>query len=419
MKWTLTALFLHSHFLTSSIAFNSIPCINDHHTFRFNSRIYIAGFGSKSLVAFDGGDKGGDGISDGWWGGGDNEDTDFEMPTNKALNDTMSSKGEVYKVPLKYEKSPIVSFFMRLTHFVWVKFRLYGSMSAYIFCVSKKHVLPVYLIASFSQIVGPKLFHDCMRVSVRSFVALSLLSLVFKGLNCRVQPLLPPISRHEDINSLKASVLPYAVVAGAESNLNWAFANELALRGWNLILVGENKSNMHKFGKNLRANIKSKGRSFRFHAIEANFTKPTAALDVLLEMKNLNIEPEILISSVNFTDNHNQTSVTDLSDEDFERDINRNCVSVTKLVRNFALGMKSRNFGRIMIISDISSATPSTDRCIKSACNAYLKTFASAISMDLENYGVGVTCLLPGKICENKKGWLDPSLTVDDVVKEG
>jgi short chain dehydrogenase len=76
-----------------------------------------------------------------------------------------------------------------------------------------------------------------------------------------------------------------------------------------------------------------------------------------------------------------------------------NAMSVSTLTHLFGRDMKQRRRGRILIVSSICGAVDGIATvAVYSATKAFENSFGIALGKELEPYGVGVTCLLPGAV---------------------
>jgi short-subunit dehydrogenase len=95
---------------------------------------------------------------------------------------------------------------------------------------------------------------------------------------------------------------------------------------------------------------------------------------------------------------HHGISV-DLPQEQVDRMITLNVQAVASLSHRFGKDMKERRRGRIMIVSSLSSmAVGIKSVAVYSATKAFERTLCNSLSLDLEPFGVGVTCLIPGAV---------------------
>jgi short chain dehydrogenase len=79
--------------------------------------------------------------------------------------------------------------------------------------------------------------------------------------------------------------------------------------------------------------------------------------------------------------------------------ITLNVQAVAALSHRFGKDMKERGRGRIMIVSSMNSmAVGIKSVAVYSATKAFERTLCNSLSLDMEPFGVGVTCLIPGAV---------------------
>lgn len=89
----------------------------------------------------------------------------------------------------------------------------------------------------------------------------------------------------------------------------------------------------------------------------------------------------------------------DANPSDIEQMIMLNALSYTKLSSLYGQEMKKRRRGRILMMSSMAglcNAAPNT--AIYGACKAFGKSLGLSMAKEMESYGVGVTCLMPGAV---------------------
>jgi short-subunit dehydrogenase len=89
----------------------------------------------------------------------------------------------------------------------------------------------------------------------------------------------------------------------------------------------------------------------------------------------------------------------DMSLDEVLRMIQVNTIAVTSLTHLFGRDMKERRRGRILLVSSVCGAVSGIATvAVYAATKAYENSFGAAIGKELEPYGVGVTCLMPGAV---------------------
>ncbi len=76
--------------------------------------------------------------------------------------------------------------------------------------------------------------------------------------------------------------------------------------------------------------------------------------------------------------------------------IHTNIDGTIRLIYDVANGMRSRGQGRILITGSIAGLMPGTFQAVYNGSKAFLDSFSVALSNELKDTGVTVTCLMPG-----------------------
>lgn len=82
--------------------------------------------------------------------------------------------------------------------------------------------------------------------------------------------------------------------------------------------------------------------------------------------------------------------------DEIEAVIGVNVTGTTALLHHAAREMKARGQGRILIVGSISGLMPGSYQAVYNGTKAYLDTLSWALRNELADFGVTVTCLLPG-----------------------
>jgi short-subunit dehydrogenase len=76
--------------------------------------------------------------------------------------------------------------------------------------------------------------------------------------------------------------------------------------------------------------------------------------------------------------------------------IHTNIDGTIRLIYDVANSMRSRGQGRILITGSIAGLMPGTFQAVYNGSKAFLDSFAVALSNELKDTGISVTCLMPG-----------------------
>jgi short-subunit dehydrogenase len=109
--------------------------------------------------------------------------------------------------------------------------------------------------------------------------------------------------------------------------------------------------------------------------------------------------------------------------------VHTNIDGTINLVHHVGRGMRSRGRGRILITGSIAGLMPGTFQAVYNGSKAFLDSFSVALSNELKDSGVTVTCLMPGAtetnffrqadMLDTKVGAADDKADPMDVAKTG
>lgn len=189
----------------------------------------------------------------------------------------------------------------------------------------------------------------------------------------------------------KKTNLKWALVTGASRGIGRAIAVELARAKVPLILVARDIKRLQDLSKHLNDCY-----GIPTVVITSDLSAPDAAEKLYDKTrKKANLTVDYLICNAGISDTAN--IVESSSNTDMLAYIN--VISFTNLCKLYGSEMKDRMRGRILIISSLMGAVPGVPRCgIYAATKAYQRSLATTLRRELERYGVGVSCILPGGV---------------------
>jgi short-subunit dehydrogenase len=200
----------------------------------------------------------------------------------------------------------------------------------------------------------------------------------------------------------------WAMVTGARRGIGRALAVELARYNIPIILVARDEKKLKELSK-----ILNECYGVPTKVIVSDFSNSNAAEELLKKLNNhtkrdssdkskdedgddIEVEVDILIHNAGISDTNNLTEMNLTKIQDI---ITVNSITGCKLCQIFGNKMKERKRGRIVIISSITGAVPGVPTAsVYAATKAFQKSFCTSIGMELEPFGVGVTCIMPGAV---------------------
>ena len=209
--------------------------------------------------------------------------------------------------------------------------------------------------------------------------------------------------RNSSLNSLKGittslssgsrnvAPLGYALISGASRGIGRAFAVELARYEIPLILIARDEDKLASLAQDIQSAY-----GVPCIIIKADLSKHGTAKKIYETTKKAGLHVDILINNAGVCTTKDLVQSREL---DIERMMNVNVASTTVLSHLYAKDMKEAKRGRILFVSSMVGAVPSGPGVATyAATKAYEKSLAQSMGRELEKYGVGVTCLIPGAV---------------------
>jgi short-subunit dehydrogenase len=177
-----------------------------------------------------------------------------------------------------------------------------------------------------------------------------------------------------------------ALITGASSGIGLQFARELTNKSNNFVMVGRN-------AKKLEDAKKSLTNENQVISLQSDLSKREAAFEIYRYCEDQSIGIDLLINNagVGLFGEH-----VELSTDDLENMIMLNVMTLTLLCRLFGKKMKERKSGYILNLSSTAAYQPVPKLASYAAAKSYVLNFTEALSMELADHGVTVTCLSPG-----------------------
>lgn len=216
---------------------------------------------------------------------------------------------------------------------------------------------------------------------------------------------------------------PWALVAGASDGVGAAFAEELAQRGVNVVLLARREAVLTELAARIAERT---GVQTRILAVD--LTSDTAAASVIDATRDLQIGTVVYCAG---------------ADPDFrpflaqpvsnaEAMLRRNCLVPMQLSHHFAAGMVSRGRGAIVVFGSGAGFAGGPNMVAYSATKAFDMVFAEALWTELHDKGVDVLGLILSKTdtpalrrLEHARGQIDSmadrpkdTASVDEVIRE-
>ena len=181
-----------------------------------------------------------------------------------------------------------------------------------------------------------------------------------------------------------------ALITGAASGLGFAFAENLAQQGYDLLFVDIQDEKTHHAAEQFRNKYQ-----VNVCVLCMDLSEINAAEAVYAFCAENHIEIHILIS------NAGQLafiSITDMENDLYNSILQLHVNTPAKLCRLFGKDMKQRRSGYILTVSSLSVWMPYPYLSLYAATKRFIKTFSRSIYFEFSGYNVGVTTICPGAI---------------------
>ena len=184
-----------------------------------------------------------------------------------------------------------------------------------------------------------------------------------------------------------------ALVTGASGGIGLELANCFARGGHDLVLVARNREKLKDVANNLAAR-----HHVRVSILVKDLSRPAAPQKIFDELQKQSIEIDVLVNNAGFG---NFGIFAESDSETTLQMLNLNINALTHLTRLFLPQMLGRGRGRILNVASTAAFQPGPLMAVYYASKSYVLSFSQALSNEVENSGVTVTCLCPGPTASN------------------
>ncbi len=168
------------------------------------------------------------------------------------------------------------------------------------------------------------------------------------------------------------------LLTGASGGIGTATARALAVRGATVVLSGRRAAELEALAGELRG-----------RAIVADLIEPDAPERLLAEAGDV----DVLVSNAGLPASGELSS---FSIAEIDRALAVNLRAPVVLARLLASRMAERGEGHLVFVSSLSGKTASPQSSLYAATKYGLRGFSLGLRQDLEEHGVGVSCVFPG-----------------------
>jgi len=183
-----------------------------------------------------------------------------------------------------------------------------------------------------------------------------------------------------------SSSRPLAAVTGASSGIGAVYAERLAERGYDLLLIARRADRLDALGKRLGLT-----HGISVEPLVADLTRPAdlhGAESRLARSDRL----ELLVNNAGSA---RLVSLADTTPDEAEAMIALNVTALTRLTQAVLPGMRARGRGQVVNIASVLALHALPVSAVYSGTKAYVLNFSRGLQQELEGSGVSVQVVLP------------------------
>ena len=186
---------------------------------------------------------------------------------------------------------------------------------------------------------------------------------------------------------MKQQSLGVAVVTGASSGIGAVYADRLARRGYDLILVARSQERLSDVAMKLAGET---GRMVQTLPADLTDAEDLAKLEKLLREDS---RVTLLVNNAGFG---SSARLVDADIDEMSQMISLNVNALTRLTYAVTAAFIRRGTGTIINIASVVAVAPEILNGVYGASKAYVLAFSQSLRHELANSGVNVQVVLPG-----------------------
>jgi uncharacterized protein len=180
-----------------------------------------------------------------------------------------------------------------------------------------------------------------------------------------------------------------ALITGASSGIGAAYAERLAARGFDLVLVARRQERLDKAGETLR---KAHGVSVESVSADLSRDNGVERLENLIRTRD---DIELVINNAGLGALGPSTSI---NPESVDQLVRVNVLALTRLALAAVQKFAMRNRGKIVNIGSIVGFIPAPGGAAYSGSKAYVLNFTRSLQLEFANTGVQIQAVMPGPV---------------------
>jgi len=179
-----------------------------------------------------------------------------------------------------------------------------------------------------------------------------------------------------------------ALITGASAGIGLEFAKIFSKEKHGLVITARNETKLNE----LANEIKNK-HNVNVNVLAKDLSQQNAGEEIFNELKNKNIDIDILINNAGFGVFDNYWNV-ELEDE--KNMLQVNIMALAELTNLFGKDMANRGGGKILNVASTAAFQPGPTMAGYYASKAFVLSYSQAVDFELRKKGVQVSTLCPG-----------------------
>jgi uncharacterized protein len=181
-----------------------------------------------------------------------------------------------------------------------------------------------------------------------------------------------------------------ALITGASSGIGEAFANTLAAKGLDLVLVARSEDKLRSLAKQL-AEVHSR----RVEVVVADLSLAGSAAKIHAATQALGMEIDLLINNAGFG---TAGAFHQLDAAREQQEIMLNAAAVVDMTHAFLPAMVERGRGGVINVASMAGFQPMPFMAVYAATKAFVLSFGQGLRQEVRKKGVTVLSVCPGPV---------------------
>ena len=180
------------------------------------------------------------------------------------------------------------------------------------------------------------------------------------------------------------------LITGASSGIGLELSRLFGAAGSDLILVARREEKLGEIADELRGQ-----HDVTVRVLPADLSQPSSAVAICEVLGGSGVAVDILVNNAGFAAHG---TVAELSIARQMQMMQVNVTSLFELTRRLLPGMLDRNRGGILNVASTAAFQPGPNMAVYYASKAFVLSLSQALSQELSNTPIQVTCLAPGPV---------------------